>query len=392
VMRRCWGLTRNLSRCSRTGDWLFFCSEHKRKPIIWVSYIVFTIGVGIITYSQFVSEHFRSTETVPAKKTTQTGKGALHRDSTHGRSGSMVRQGRDLEKLVAMIESSFISEDAEIKSPDYIIDKVTGHPREVDISIKKTIGSIPILVIIECRDRSDVQDVRWIEQVAQKRTDLNASKAVAVSRSGFTGNALIKAQHLDINTRLFEQITEDDIRSWFQAGDLVVYTMQSKISFVNADLDLSSLGPHAKEQTDALDSDHMSKSDYHAPIFVNKKDGKKYSIINIWQSIPQKDIIYQGVPRDGSRIERHLVIDFPNKSERLGMKLPIGMVDVFKITVVATVWIDASTVPISDVYSYRDDNSELLTAVEYQLDVRGRDAILSFHRKTKFGDIGITLR
>lgn len=305
---------------------------------------------------------------------------------------SMVRQGRDFEKLVALLENSLISEDVEIKSPDYLIDKVTGRPREVDISIRKTIGSIPILIIIECRDRSNVEDVRWIEQVAQKRNDLNASKAVVVSRSGFTSNALTKAQHLNISTRQFDQITENDIKSWFQAGDLIVYNMKNKISFVDFALDASSLGPHAKQKIDTMNSAHIPKLDFHSPIFTSKKDGQKYSINNIWHSIPQKDGIYQGVPSGGSKLKRRLVIDFPNKSERLRIKLPIGMVDVFKIIIDVTLWIDASNVPISDIYSYRDDNSELLTTVEYQIDVRGRDSILSFHRKTQFGDIEITLR
>lgn len=42
-MRRCWGLTRNLHRCRRTGQWGFFCDEHRRQPFIWLSFVVFTV-------------------------------------------------------------------------------------------------------------------------------------------------------------------------------------------------------------------------------------------------------------------------------------------------------------------------------------------------------------
>ena len=46
-MARCWGITRNLNRCKRTGDWTFFCDEHQRQPIYWLFSLTFTVLVGI---------------------------------------------------------------------------------------------------------------------------------------------------------------------------------------------------------------------------------------------------------------------------------------------------------------------------------------------------------
>jgi hypothetical protein len=45
-MRRCLGITRNLHRCGRTGDWRWFCHEHRQQPIVWLSFIVFTVAAG----------------------------------------------------------------------------------------------------------------------------------------------------------------------------------------------------------------------------------------------------------------------------------------------------------------------------------------------------------
>jgi hypothetical protein len=51
-LRRCLGRTRNLTRCNRTGDWKFFCTEHRWQPIAWVIFFIFTIiGGGASIYS-----------------------------------------------------------------------------------------------------------------------------------------------------------------------------------------------------------------------------------------------------------------------------------------------------------------------------------------------------
>ncbi len=51
-MRRCLGRTRNLTRCNRTGDWKFFCAEHRWQPFVWVTFFIFTIiGGGASIYS-----------------------------------------------------------------------------------------------------------------------------------------------------------------------------------------------------------------------------------------------------------------------------------------------------------------------------------------------------
>ena len=42
-MRRCFGINRNFHRCSRKGKWRFFCSDHSRQPLIWLSFLLFTV-------------------------------------------------------------------------------------------------------------------------------------------------------------------------------------------------------------------------------------------------------------------------------------------------------------------------------------------------------------
>lgn len=60
-MRRCWGLTRNLHQCGRYGEWRFFCPEHRLQPLIWISFVVFTVLGSIASMqSAWWPNHFFS--------------------------------------------------------------------------------------------------------------------------------------------------------------------------------------------------------------------------------------------------------------------------------------------------------------------------------------------
>ena len=45
-MSRCFGFSSNLKLCKRQGSWWFFCHDHKRQWLIWISFVVFTMGGG----------------------------------------------------------------------------------------------------------------------------------------------------------------------------------------------------------------------------------------------------------------------------------------------------------------------------------------------------------
>jgi len=63
IKRRCFGITINLHRCSRVGNWTFFCQEHKKQPIVWFSFLVFTVIAGIASiYSAFFQNYFVNDE------------------------------------------------------------------------------------------------------------------------------------------------------------------------------------------------------------------------------------------------------------------------------------------------------------------------------------------
>jgi hypothetical protein len=43
----CFGVTRNLHRCKRTGNWLIFCPQHLKQWLVLLSFLIFVVGGGI---------------------------------------------------------------------------------------------------------------------------------------------------------------------------------------------------------------------------------------------------------------------------------------------------------------------------------------------------------
>src|SRR6266545_2767608 len=101
-----------------------------------------------------------------------------------------------------------------VKSPDRLQDLLTGEMREVDVSIRSQVGSVEVLVTVECRDRAKTEDVTWIEQLATKQKHVGATHTVAVSSTGFSEPALTAARIHGISTRTIEDITDTEIQAW----------------------------------------------------------------------------------------------------------------------------------------------------------------------------------
>ncbi|GEM_PF-4589489 len=118
----------------------------------------------------------------------------------------MAHAGRALEIVVSALERHLgRSDGVEVVSPALLPDRDTGEPREVDVAVRRRVGSHDILVILECRDRRAPADVRWIEELASKRDSVGADRVVAVSSSGFTRPAREKARALRVDLRSVEQ-------------------------------------------------------------------------------------------------------------------------------------------------------------------------------------------
>lgn len=153
----------------------------------------------------------------------------------------MARKGKSFELLVKKLESILIPKGAIIQSPDYIDDKVIDTKREVDITIKNSHEFCSAITVIECRDRKQVEDLLWIEQLITKNRDTNVNRTIAVSTSGFSKNAATKAAHYGIELKIYREITNEDVQRWFTLDAITICEQRTAIE--SAIIDLGDIKP-----------------------------------------------------------------------------------------------------------------------------------------------------
>ncbi len=183
------------------------------------------------------------------------------------------------QQLVEQFESYFGIAGI-VKSPDFIQDRSSGEMREVDISLRVKIGSTEALVIVECRNREEVEDARWVEQVATKRDHLGATKAIMVTNKPMTEPARKKAEFCNVATRtVTESAKLEDVREWFGSDfvGFVTRLMSSDLgdwSFKLSDEDHALLVPGG-EGLLGVHPDH--------PVFRSGFEEQLLSLNQIWK-------------------------------------------------------------------------------------------------------------
>jgi hypothetical protein len=123
----------------------------------------------------------------------------------------MSQASDNFERQIERIHSLVESEDAVVTWDDHLPDPDNPtRARQIDVSIRRN-GA---LTLVECRLHAEPQDVQWIEELIGRRISLKADMIIAVSASGFTRGAILKARAHGIVLRDMKSLTEEEIRSW----------------------------------------------------------------------------------------------------------------------------------------------------------------------------------
>jgi hypothetical protein len=198
---------------------------------------------------------------------------------------------REFERLVALIEHALAGEGVTVKSPDFIPSITTGTPREVDASLRTRVGSVEILVTIECRNRAATQDVTWIEQLSSKKKNIGAARTIAVAASAFSAEAKRIARENGIDLRILNEITEDDVKSWMPLIGLVHVFKDCELTGPPEIGFMAEPGDRLQELTVP---NRMS-----TPLF-RTRNNQMLSLNDLWLRADEKLDIFNSVPKDGS--------------------------------------------------------------------------------------------
>jgi Restriction endonuclease len=254
------------------------------------------------------------------------------------------RQGpewREFEQLVARIEADTGPLGMIVTSPDRIRCKVTNRLREVDASIRSRIGSAELLITIECRRRSKVQDVTWIEQLATKKMAIGADRTVAVSASGFSAEVEKIADLRGISLRKLSKISVADINSLLRLDFVLFWHKACAIARVG----IRRFRSHEWEMPDPADVDFSlpENADPLAPIFCSAETDTSWSLNDLWHQIQEAADPFEGVQKAQPPVLRTACFPYPGTVTVATADGPCLLGDVL-LTV--ALWIEAEQVTL----------------------------------------------
>jgi hypothetical protein len=141
----------------------------------------------------------------------------------------MPARTNEFQALVVSLKQQLqASQGFRITESKMLRHQVTGRLREVDIVIEYEVAEHPIIISIECRDRSRPANVDWVEQMCCKHEHLPTNKLILVSVGGFTPQAIELANHYHAEVASFNEartLPWTDITA--KAGNLVLQYVQS---------------------------------------------------------------------------------------------------------------------------------------------------------------------
>lgn len=112
---------------------------------------------------------------------------------------SRSRPGLDLELLAHEIYSELKGSHAVITHNDSILGRLSGEPRQVDVSIRwSDVARQSRLAIVEVRDWRRRADITHLDKLASVLRDTGADRGVLICNGGFTRSALHYARNLGI--------------------------------------------------------------------------------------------------------------------------------------------------------------------------------------------------
>jgi len=130
---------------------------------------------------------------------------------------NLARKGKQFEQAYKWLYD-LDKDKYTVTSPAYLYDPFAERKREIDVLVEfKDSDNITRKMAIECRDRTQNQDVMWIEQLQQKKEDLSLDCILATTTADFTSSAIKKAKRHGViiekaetlNSEKFTEIISD---------------------------------------------------------------------------------------------------------------------------------------------------------------------------------------
>jgi hypothetical protein len=258
-----------------------------------------------------------------------------------------------------------------IESPAHLPGKNSGRSREVDVAVRGRIGSHRVLVIVECRDRAGAQDVRWIEELVGKRSDVGANVAVAVSSSGFTTAARNMAAANWIQLRTVEQVSDADVLSWLRIATI-------KMRQGNFHIETIRFAPPPEAPVENVGAQVMASFESQSLRELNTD--QPASVADIYRGL-DLDEFYASLGASGpTSCPAQFRIEFPDR-KIAAVTTDGGLIPLAGIELTGVASVEFYELPFTLPFQYLDEGGDVLAeGVEVEIDLYGVPVVVSLQR------------
>lgn len=276
----------------------------------------------------------------------------------------MARKGRDLERLVSILERGMASADVAVRSPDYVVDSVSKEKREVDVTIRQKTHVGEMLTIVECRDRKATDDVTWIEQLATKAKDVRAMRVLAVSSSRFSKGAQLKATHYGIELRTMDEISNEDLQNWIVPSSLITIVQRHSI-----------VGMTLISRDALLENMHLH-FDSNAKYFIHA-NGQQLSTNDLFNGIPKLGSYWPPDNEQQVKKMQKFLVDLREASVFFKVGQQLAKIDGIKMQV--ELWNDIQETPSMKMFTYSSEHERLVGGSKFRVMLKGNEFSLIAH-------------
>ena len=234
-----------------------------------------------------------------------------------------------------------------------------------------------ILVIVECRDRKGPADVRWINEIHGKQRDVEADRAVAVSRGGFTEGAVNAAAATGIDLRTVEEVDLAEPFDWLGVRHAAI--RRQFVEYGRAQIFTEGEGslPPMVLPSDELAPTMLSP---HAPVLICASGFMFHSIHDAWLGLrPEIRALAYETAAGATRVPWPFDLTYP-PGERYRVRTTKGTLTVERISLVTEIWTAVERLPVSRLLRYRGTRTTLSEYAEVDRHHEGQDLVLGLQK------------
>lgn len=147
----------------------------------------------------------------------------------------MSKQTNAFQKLIHYIHEKMEGNDATVTESASLLEQGIKEKiaREVDVLIEKNIDGEAVRIAIECRDRASIDDIQWVDCLIGKYQNLDVHKVIAVSNSGYSSAAQLKAKANGIKLMTLQEAMKVDFSSEFTKLGMLTFQLKFKFEHIS---------------------------------------------------------------------------------------------------------------------------------------------------------------